>query len=71
MTINTKYNIDDSVYSMRNNKVLLEHIRSIIAKTSRDITGNLIIVIMYETNNSRCLNENEVFSSKEELLKSL
>ena len=71
MTINTKYNIDDSVYSMRNNKVLLEHIRNIIAKTSRDITGNLIIVIMYETNNSRCLNENEVFSSKEELLKSL
>ena len=71
MTINTKYNIGDSIYSMYNNKVFLEHITRILTSTIKDHKGNIVIEVRYETNNSRCLYENVVFSTKEELLKSL
>ena len=71
MTINTKYSLGDEIYAMGNNKVLVEHIKSISINTTIDHKGNLIIETRYETINSRWLNENAVFSSKEELLASL
>ena len=71
MTINTKYNIGDVIYSMGNNKVLLDHITSILIRTIADHKGNIITEIRYETKSSRCLNESLVFPSKEELLATL
>lgn len=71
MTINTKYSLGDVVYLMSSNKVLLEHITNILTRTTKDHKGNVVTEIRYETNSSKCVNENVVFSSKEELLKSL
>ena len=71
MTINTKYNIGDIVYSMYDNKVICEHIADILTATVKDHKGKLVTEIKYKTNNSRYIKEDKVFTSKEELLKSL
>ena len=71
MTINTKYNLGDEIYAMGNNKVLVEHIKSMTINITIDHKGNLITEIRYETSNSWWFNENAIFSSKEELLASL
>ena len=71
MTINTKYNIGDVVYSMGSNKVCLDRITSILIRTGVDHKENVVTEIRYETNNSKSLREEVVFSSKEELLNSL
>lgn len=71
MQINTKYNLGDEIYAMGNNKVLVEYIKSISINIILDHKCNLITETKYETNNSWWLNENAVFSSKEELLASL
>lgn len=71
MTINTKYSIGDNIYSMRDNKVHIEHITGILTRTIVDHKGNVTTEIRYETKSSRCLNESVVFPSKEELLASL
>ena len=71
MTINTKYNLGDEIYAMGNNKVLVEHIKSISINTTIDHKGNLITETRYETNNSWWLNESAIFSTKEKLLASL
>lgn len=41
MTINTKYNIGDIMYSMRDNKVHIEHITGILTRTIVDHKGNV------------------------------
>ena len=71
MTINTKYSIGDSIYSMYNNKVYHEHITSILTDTQINSKGVIKTEVRYKTNNARVLDEDKVFSSKEELLKSL
>ena len=71
MIINTKYSIGDTVYSMSDNKVICEHITSIITETVKDHKDNHETDIRYRTNNSRVIKEDRVFSTKEELLKSL
>lgn len=71
MTINTKYSIGDLVYSMSDNKVICEHITSIITETVKDHKGNHETDIRYRTNNSSILKEDRLFSTKKELLKSL
>ena len=71
MTINTKYNIRENIYSMYNNKVIREHIVGISATTKIDHKGVIVTKISYETNNYRFLREDELFSSKEELLATL
>ena len=71
MTINTKYNINDNIYTMHDNKVLIGYITSILIRTIADHKGNIITEIRYETKSSRCLNESVVFPSKEELLATL
>lgn len=71
MKINTKYSLGDEIYAMGNNKVLVTHIKSIAINITLDYKGNLITETRYETNNSWWLNENALFSSKEELLESL
>ena len=71
MTINTKYNLGDKIYAMGINKILVEYIKSISINTTIDHKGNLITEIRYETSNSWWLNENAIFSTKEELLASL
>ena len=71
MTINTKYNIGDVVYSMSSNKVLLEHITSILIGAQIDHKSDIVTEVRYKTNNARVLDEDKVFSSKEELLNSL
>ena len=71
MTINTKYSIGDIVYSMYDNKVICEHITSIITETVKDHKGNLVTEIKYKTNNSRYIKEDKVFYTKENLLKTL
>ena len=71
MTINTKYNINDSVYTMHDNKVLIEYITSILSEVIIDHNGNIVVENKYKTNNSRILKEDKIFTSKEELLNSL
>lgn len=41
MTINTKYSIGDNIYSMRDNKVHIEHITGILTRTIVDHKGNV------------------------------
>lgn len=71
MTINTKYNIGDSLYSMKDNAVVCEYITSILTDTQIDHKGNIKTDVRYRVNNARVLQEDKVFSSKEELLKTL
>ena len=71
MIINTKYNINDSIYSMHDNKVLIEYISSILSEVTIDHNGNVVVENKYKTNSSRILKEDNIFTSKEELLKSL
>lgn len=71
MTINTKYSIGDIVYSMSDNKVICDHIADILTETKKDHEGNHVTDTKYRTNNSRIIREDRLFSSKEELLKSL
>lgn len=71
MKITTKYNTGDVVYSMSSNKVLLEHITSILTGTQIDHKGDIVTEVRYKTNNSRVIDEDKVFSSKDELLASL
>ena len=71
MTINTKYNIDGTLYSMYDNKVICEYITSILTETQKDHDGRVVTEVKYKTNNSRIIKEDNVFSSKEELLATL
>ena len=71
MLIDIKYSINDSIYSMYNNKVYHEHITSILTDTQINSKGVIKTEVRYKTNNARVLDEDKVFSSKEELLKSL
>ena len=71
MLIDIKYNIGDSIYLMHNNKVYNEHITSILTDTQINSKGVIKTEVRYKTNNARVLDEDKVFSSKEELLKSL
>ena len=71
MLIDIKYNIGDSIYSMYNDKVYHEHITSILTDTQINSKGVIKTEVRYKTNNARVLDEDKVFSSKEELLKSL
>ena len=71
MTINTKYNINDSVYSMHDNKVLIEYITSILSEVIIDHNGNIAVENKYKTNSSRILKEDKIFTSKEKLINSL
>ena len=71
MMINTKYSIGDVIYSMSDNKVKSEYVTGILTDTYRDHKGNVVTEVRYKTNISKCLNENVVFSTKEDLLKTL
>ena len=71
MTINTKYSIGDSIYSMQDNKILIEYITSILSEVTIDHNGNIVVENKYKTNSSRILKEDKIFTSKEELLNSL
>lgn len=71
MTINTKYSIGDNIYSMRDNKVHIEHITGILTDTQINHKGNMLTDVRYKTNSGRIITEDKVFSSKEELLASL
>lgn len=71
MLIDIKYSIGDSIYSMYNDKVYHEHITSILTDTQINSKGVIKTEVRYKTNNVRVLDEDKVFSSKEELLKSL
>ena len=71
MTINTKYSIGDDIYSMSDNKVLPEYVTGILTETKKDHNGSIVTEVRYKTNNTRVLKEDGVFSTKEELLKSL
>ena len=71
MLIDIKYSIGDSIYSMYNNKIYHEHITSILTDTQINSKGVIKTEVRYKTNNARVLDEDKVFSSKEELLNSL
>ena len=67
MTIETKYNIGDEVWAIVENKVCQYHILNITAKKRMQTT----IEVMYYIGNCEWRYEQELFSTKEELLKSL
>ena len=70
MTIETKYNIGDEVWVMYNNKPMEVLIKRISCYCGR--WGHLLKEdIMYLVDNDCCFNEDELFPTKEELLKSL
>ena len=71
MTINSKYNIGDVKFTMYNNKVVQIKITRISTGTEVDRKGNIITNISYGVTDCKFLLEDEIFSSKEELLKSL
>lgn len=71
MTVKTKFNIRENIYSMSDNKVIREHITGILTDTQIDHKGVIVTEIRYKTNNTRVLKEDKVFSSKDELLASL
>lgn len=72
MTINTKFNIEDSCFYMSENKVTVSTITAIKFSLYKDGSGG----IYYTLSNSYKGNfpefkESELFSSKEELINSL
>ena len=71
MTINTKFNIRDIIYLMHDNKVIREHITSILTETIIDHKGVIVTETRYKTNTSKVFTEDKIFSSKEELLATL
>lgn len=68
MTIETKYNIGDEVWTIIENKVCKYHILSITAKKGM---RNEEIEVKYYIGNCEWRYEHELFPTKEELLKSL
>lgn len=68
MTIETKYNIGDEVWTIIENKACKYPILSITAKKRTQTEG---IEVMYYIGNCEWRYEEELFPTKEELLKSL
>lgn len=71
MTIETKFNIGDEVWYLYNNKVSSGKIETIRAKVSTIERFNFIHYYIISSTESLTLEEKSVFSSKEELIKSL
>jgi hypothetical protein len=67
MTIETKYNVDDEVWYKGTEEIVRDCIVNI--KIEIDILQNQTII--YELWDGGICNENELFPTKEELLKSL
>ena len=70
MTINTKYNIGDIIYFLYENKVINDEIDAIFYSLYKDNSGGLKYRLknFYKGNHLE-FKENEIFSTKEELIK--
>lgn len=70
MTIQTKFNLNDVVYFLVNNKVCSAPITSINIHISK-FEKRRITYTVYHKDLTASLHENSVFSTKDELIKSL
>ena len=66
MKLETKYNVGDKIWAMYNNRPNIYEVLRITVSCD-DIDKN----ISYRTNDGKYFSEEDIFSSKEELLKSL
>ena len=77
MTLTTRFNINDKVFYMENNKVASSTVRHIsinVRETTFNYGSKIDTTIKYHidgSNLSKCMMESTVFGSKEELLASL
>ena len=77
MKIETKYNLEDTVWAMRNNKCYYFRIKKMLIKVENCPTSdigkiyNTNIFIIYKDDNDDIFYENDLFASKEDLIKSL
>ena len=72
MTINTKFDIGDSVFFIEDNKVKKQYVESINIEIVIDSWFNTLRLIRYTLNDGKSpYNEDKLFASKDELLKSL
>lgn len=72
MELKTKYNLWQKVYLLQNNKVQILQIDSISVKAIALGVGEKEIEISYKLNGlTDSFDENDLFATKEELLKSL
>lgn len=70
MTVKTKFNVDDKVYFIYNNKVYYAPIRSINILVTYTYSVKIKYTVNYDSlTTSLC--EESIFKTKEELLKSL
>lgn len=70
MTIKTKFSIDDKVYFIYNNKVYFAPIRAINIQVTYTYSIKIKYTISYDSLTT-CINEDSIFKTKEELIKSL
>jgi hypothetical protein len=75
MQIETKLNIGDTAFFLNENKVCIETVVSIKVTINtysvNTYSERLSINTIYTTNTSKSINEDKVFSTKQELLESL
>lgn len=71
MTINTKYNIGDEVWFMNENKAYVSFIKDVMVKRNNKNTKIEYMVESMQKKDFGLKKEQDLFSTKEELLKSL
>ena len=71
MTIETKYNIGDEVWCMNNNKVYMSFIQEVRVRKNNKKTKIEYIVEKMQKIDFGLKKEDELYPTKEELLKSL
>ena len=76
MTIETKYNIGDEVFTLYNNKVSTLKIWGIDVSIEKGFDGQYVLptkvkILYYDFGKHHTFNEQDLFPTKEELLKSL
>ena len=72
MNIVTKFDIGDSVFFIEDNKVKTQYVESISIEISIDCWFNTLRLIKYTLDDGKSpSNEDKLFASKDELLKSL
>ncbi len=71
MKIETKYNIGDELFYMKDNKIHHSYVWAVKYEETMIGAGQRVTTIIYNINSSGDYKENELFLTKEELIKSL
>lgn len=75
MKVETKFNVDDTVYFMHDNRVAIGNVATIQAYTHKPMGNEIVISVKYYVKGCSVKRdgymEEELFASKQELLNSL